>query len=377
MLNGRILPIMRKEFIQIRRDPRTLVIMLMVPALQMFLLGYAVTTNVDRIATVVYDQAMDSRSRGFVDGFTNTEYFTLVGHASSQREARQAIDRGEAKVALLIPPDFSKNLDAGKPAQVQMVVDGSDPTTASTALFTATAITQAKAANELQAVMSRVGLSRGVEIPIEIRPDILYNPSMQSVNFMIPALIGLIIQIQAVILTAFAIVREREKGTLEQLIVTPIKPWELMVGKILPYVLISFGQVAVALLVGTLWFQVPIAGSILLLLVLSVVFLVGSLGIGLFLSTVSKTQSQALQMAMLLVVPSFVLSGFVFPREAMPAILYYLGYFIPLTYFLKILRGIFLKGIGLEYLWFEVLLLAIFGLAVFGMSAKRFQKKLE
>ncbi|MHB8991859.1 MAG: ABC transporter permease, partial [Chloroflexota bacterium] len=189
--------------------------------------------------------------------------------------------------------------------------------------------------------------------------------------------VGLIIQIQAVILTAFAIVREREKGTLEQLIVTPIKSWELMVGKILPYVLISFAQVTLALLVGTLWFQVEIAGSLLLLMVLSVVFLVGSLGIGLFVSTVSKTQSQALQMAMVMIVPSFVLSGFVFPREAMPAILYYLSYLIPLTYFLKILRGIFLKGIGLEYLWFEVLLLAIFGLVVFGMSAKRFQKKVE
>jgi ABC-2 type transport system permease protein len=368
---------MRKEFIQIRRDPRTLAIMLMVPALQMILLGYAVTTNVDHIATVVYDQAMDSQSRDFVRAFTNTEYFTLVGQVSSLQEARESIDSGEAKVAFIIPPDFSRNLDAGRPARVQLMVDGSDPNTASTALFTATAISQARAADQLQGVMSRLGLSRGVQMPIEIRPDVLYNPSMQSVNFMIPALIGLIIQVQAVILTAFAIVREREKGTLEQLIVTPIKPWELMVGKILPYVLISFAQVSVALLVGTLWFQVPIAGSLLLLLVLSVVFLVGSLGIGLFVSTISKTQSQALQMSMLIVVPSFVLSGFVFPREAMPPALYYLGYLVPLTYFLKILRGIFLKGIGLEYLWFEVLLLAIFGLVVFGMSAKRFQKKLE
>ncbi|MGE5617705.1 MAG: ABC transporter permease [Sphingomonadaceae bacterium] len=376
-MNGRILPIMRKEFIQIRRDPRTLAIMLLVPAMQMFLLGYAVTTNVDHISTVVFDQAMDGRSREFIQAFTNTEYFTVVGQVSSHSEAREAIDRGDAKVAVIIPPDFSRDLDAGKQAQVQLVVDGSDPNTASTALFTATSIAQARSANLVQSTMARLGIARTVEMPIEIRPNILYNPSMQSVNFMIPALIGLIIQIQAVILTAFAIVREREKGTLEQLVVTPIKPWELMVGKILPYVLISFVQVTVALLVGTLWFRVEIAGSLLLLLALSVVFLVGSLGIGLFVSTVSKTQSQALQMAMVMIVPSFVLSGFVFPREAMPAILYYLSYLIPLTYFLKILRGIFLKGIGLEYLWFEVLLLAIFGLVVFGMSAKRFQKKVE
>ncbi len=376
-MNGRILPIIRKEFIQIRRDPRTLAIMLMVPALQIFLLGYAVTTNVDHIATVVYDQAMDGRSRSFLRAFTNTEYFTVVGHVSSHGEARDAIDRGTAKVAFIVPPDFSRNLDAGKPAHVQLMVDGSDPNVATTALFTATSIAQARAASEVQASLSRVGLGRALEMPIEIRPNILYNPSMQSVNFMIPALIGLIIQIQAVILTAFAIVREREKGTLEQLIVTPIKPWELMLGKILPYVLVSFVQVSVALAVGTLWFRVEIAGSLPLLLALSVVFLIGSLGIGLFVSTVSKTQSQALQMSMLLVVPSFILSGFIFPREAMPAILYYLGYALPLTYFLKILRGIFLKGIGMEYLWLEVLLLALFSLIVFGMSAKRFQKRLE
>lgn len=376
-MNTRILPIIRKEFIQIRRDPRTLVIMLVVPALQMLLLGYAVTTNVDHIPTVVYDQAMDSRSRGFVRAFANTEYFEILDEVGSQAEVRAAVDSGRAKVAFVIPPDFSHNLDAGRPAQIQLVVDGSDPTTASTALFTATAIAQARSASEVQGFLARVGLARTVEMPIEIRPSILYNPSMQSVNFMIPALIGLIIQIQAVILTAFAIVREREKGTLEQLIVTPIKPWELMVGKIVPYVLIAFCQVAVALLVGTLWFRVEMAGSLALLLTLSVVFLAGSLGIGLFISTVSKTQSQALQMAMLLVVPSFVLSGFVFPREAMPEILYYLGYVIPLTYFLAILRGLFLKGIGLEYLWPQALLPAVFGLAVFTMSARRFQKKLE
>jgi len=376
-MNGRILPIIRKEFIQIRRDARTLAIMLAVPAVQIFLLGYAVTTNVDHIATVVFDQAMDASSRGFVRAFTNTEYFTVVGQVGSHEEARDAIDRGLAKVAFIIPPDFSRNLDAGRVAQVQIMVDGSDPNTASTALFAATSIAQARAAAQVQESLSRVGVTRNLEMPIEIRPNILYNPSMQSVNFMIPALIGLIIQVQAVILTAFAIVREREKGTLEQLIVTPIKPWELMVGKIAPYVLISFAQVSVALLVGTLWFKVEIAGSLLLLLVLSVVFLVGSLGIGLLVSTVSRTQAQALQMSVLMIVPSFVLSGFVFPREAMPPILYWLGYLLPLTYFLKILRGIFLKGIGMEYLWFEVLLLSVFGLAIFALSAMRFQKKLE
>lgn len=376
-MNSRILSIMRKEFIQIRRDPRTLVIMVVVPALQLMLFGYAVTTNVDHIATVVYDQAADGRSRDLLSAFTNTEYFTLVGHVSSAGEARAAIDRGDARVAFVIPPDFSRNLDAGRPAHLQVMVDGSDPNTASTALFTATSIAQARAASEVQASLGRVGLSRGVEMPIEIRPSILYNPSMRSLNFMIPGLIGLIIQMQAVILTAFAIVRERENGTLEQLIVTPIKPWELMVGKIAPYVVVAFLQVAIALAVGTLWFQVEIAGSLALLLALSVVFLVGSLGIGLLISTLSKTQSQALQLSVVTILPAVLLSGFMFPREAMPPLLYYLGYLVPITYFLKIVRGIFLKGIGMEYLWFEVALLAVFGLAIFTLSAWRFQKKLD
>lgn len=376
-MNSRILSIMRKEFIQIRRDPRTLVIMVVVPALQLMLFGYAVTTNVDHIATVVYDQAADGRSRDLLSAFTNTEYFTLVGHVSSAGEARAAIDRGDARVAFVIPPDFSRDLDAGRPAHLQVMVDGSDPNTASTALFTATSIAQARAASEVQASLGRVGLSRGVEMPIEIRPSILYNPSMRSLNFMIPGLIGLIIQMQAVILTAFAIVRERENGTLEQLIVTPIKPWELMVGKIAPYVVVAFLQVAIALAVGTLWFQVEIAGSLALLLALSVVFLVGSLGIGLLISTLSKTQSQALQLSVVTILPAVLLSGFMFPREAMPPLLYYLGYLLPITYFLKIVRGIFLKGIGMEYLWFEVALLAVFGLAIFTLSAWRFQKKLD
>lgn len=375
-MNGRILAIIRKEFIQVKRDPRTLVIIMIVPAVQLLLFGYAVTTNVDHITTVVYDQARDSRSRDFIKAFTNTEYFTVVNHVDSPGEARAAIDRGDAKVAFIIPPDFSRNLDAGKVAQLQVMIDGSDPNTASTALFTASSIAQNQAATLVQQSLSRMGGGRGLDIPVEIRPNILYNPSMESVNFMIPGLIGLIIQTQAVILTAFAIVREREKGTLEQLIVTPIKPWELMVGKILPYVIIAFIQVLVALGLGMLWFKMSVAGSVTLLLALSLVFLIGSLGIGLLISTISQTQNQALQLSMLVMLPSILLSGFVFPREAMPPVMYYMGYAVPLTYFLKILRGIALKGIGMEYLWGEVLLLAIFGLVVFTLSAKRFQKKL-
>jgi ABC-2 type transport system permease protein len=212
---------------------------------------------------------------------------------------------------------------------------------------------------------------------VEFRPQVLYNPGMVSANFMIPGLIGMILQMLTLTLTAFAIVRERERGTLEQLIVTPITRWQLLLGKIAPYSLIAFWNVGVALLVGWLVFGVTVNGSLALLLVLSFLFLLGSLGVGLLISTVSRTQAQALQTAYFIMLPSFILSGFFFPREAMPAAMFYLGYLIPLTYFLRILRGIILKGVGLDQLWVEVVPLAILSLGVFALSVVRFRKTLE
>src|SRR5229473_294183 len=328
---ARVWSIVAKEFIQIRRDPRTLAIVLVMPLMQLILFGYAINTTVDHIPTVVLDQAHDAQSRGFLNSFFNTGYFDRSGSVGSIEQMRQAIDAGTARVGIVVPPDFSHDMLAGRAPQAQVLVDGSDPNTAQTALLVAGTLAQ-----------------RGTSAAIDVRPVVLYNPGMQSINFMIPGLLGLILQFQTLLLTAFAVVRERERGTLEQLMVTPVKPWELMLGKILPFVVVAFGNVLLASAIGRFWFGVEFAGNYLLLLALASLFVLSSLGLGLLISTVSQTQAQAMQMALFVMLPSIILSGFVFPREGMPHPIRELGLLIPLTYFLQILRGIILKGVGVE-----------------------------
>jgi len=366
----RVWSIVLKEFIQIRRDPRTLALVLAMPLMQLVLFGYAINTTVEHIDTIVLDEAQDAQSRGFLNAFFNTGYFDLAGQAASLSDVRHAIDSGTARVGLVIPPGFSHDVVSGRSAQAQVVIDGSDPNTAQTALLVASTVAQARSVE----LIAQRGSSAAA---IDLRPVVLYNPSMQSVNFMIPGLLGLILQFQTLLLTAFAIVRERERGTLEQLVVTPIKPWELMLGKILPYVVTSFANVFVASAIGRFWFGVEFAGSFPLLLGLAVLFVLSSLGLGLLISTVSQTQTQAMQLALFVMLPSILLSGFVFPREGMPPVVSELGLLIPLTYFLRILRGIILKGVGAELLLTEVVALCVFGLAVFVLSANRFRKSLD
>jgi ABC-2 type transport system permease protein len=373
----RISSIVRKEFIQVLRDPRTLALVLVMPIMQLLLFGYAINTVVDHIPLVVNDEARTAESRALVQALVNSTYFRLVGHVDGVGQAQAAVDVGLAKAALVIPPDFGRLVLAGRPAGVQLLVDGSDPNVASTALFTGAQIAQAKGVELMGERAQRIGQRAGLSSVIEVRPTVLYNPSMESVNFMIPGLIGLILQMQAVILTSFAVVRERERGTLEQLIVTPIRSWELMLGKILPFIVIAFLQMGVALAVGTLWFKVPINGSLALLLVLSLVFLTSALGIGLLISSVSTTQTQAMQASLFVMLPSILLSGFMFPRESMPPVIQWLSSLVPLTYFLQILRGIILKGNDIGALWGQVIPLALFGATIFTLSAVRFQKRLD
>jgi ABC-2 type transport system permease protein len=372
----RIQSIIRKEFIHVLRDPRTLALVLAMPIMQLLLFGYAINSTVDHISLVVSDAARTTDSRGIVQALVNSTYFTLVGYVDSAAQAQSAIDQGQAQAALVIPADFGRLTLRGRPAGVQLLVDGSDPNVASTALFSAGQILQVRgtelAAERLQRVGGRV--TAGL---IDMRPTVLYNPSMESVNFMLPGLIGLILQTQAVMLTAFAVVRERERGTLEQLIVTPIGSWELLLGKIIPFVVITFLQMAIALGVGAFWFRVPINGSVVLLLALSLVFLASALGIGLLISTVSTTQAQAMQASLFVMLPSILLSGFMFPRESMPTVLQWVTNLVPLTYFLQVLRGIILKGNGLDELWGQMLPLTLFGVAIFTISALRFHKRLE
>lgn len=373
----RIKAIIYKEFIHIKRDKTTLGIIFAFPIVMMLLFGYAVSTDVDKMSTIVLNLDKKHESRTFIDKLEQSSYFKVIAYVDSNDELQDFIDRGKAKIGLVFPPDFSKNILKGKQSQVQIILDGSDPSIARTALFTAGVVTQNHASDILINQMKNKGLNSSLNIPIDLRSRVWYNPDMKSINYNIPGLIGLVLQNITVLLTAFALVRERDKGTLEQLIVTPVKPLELIIGKLIPYVLVAFIDVALALAVGTLWFQVKIAGSVIELFLLSGVFLVSALGIGLFISTVAQNQLQAMQMAFAIILPSIILSGFIFPREAMPTIIYYMGYLIPITYFLEILRGIILKGVGLNYLWNITLLLAIFGLFVLTLASKRFRKKLD
>ncbi|MDA8234606.1 MAG: ABC transporter permease [Clostridia bacterium] len=373
----RIRSIVVKEIIQIKRDIPSLAIIFIMPVFMLLLFGYAVTTDVDHITTVVWDQDKSPQSREIIQAFEQSGYFDIRYYAGDMKEITWLIDGGEAKAGFIIPPGYARDVLKGQSAGLQAIIDGSDPLIARTALSTAQMIGQVKGFALKLESLSRFGLGIKAEPGIDLRARVWYNPDMESVRFNVPGLIGLIMQNITVMLTAFALVKERERGTMEQLIITPIKPFELIIGKLIPYVGIGFMDVIVTLLIGSLWFEVPVNGSVLLLLALSLVFLLVALGLGLFISTVAKTQLQAMQMTFMIILPSVLLSGFMFPREAMPLPVQAFGAVIPLTYFLEILRGIILKGIGLQELWRNVLWLAILGVGILTLSAVRFKKKLD
>lgn len=373
----RLLQITRKEFIQIVRDKPSLAIAFAMPIMFLLLFGYAVNTDVNHISTVVFDQDLTAESRSLIQAFKNSGYYTIIGSELSSNAIRSDIDDGKAEAALIIPHGYADKLARGQASPVQMIVDGSDPTVARTILNTSELIAKVKSINLQTAFLSQQGLTNRIPGGIDLRPRVWYNPEMTSQKFNIPALIGLVLQNVTIMLTAFAMVRERERGTLEQLIVTPVKARELIIGKLIPYVIIAFIDVAIVLAVGVFWFKVPVAGSTPLLLGLSAIFLLGALGLGMFISTVAKTQLQAMQMTMLIILPSVLLSGFVFPRESMPKIIYILGYFLPLTFFLQILRGIILKGLGFWQLWPQICPLTIFAVVIIALASLRFRKRLD
>jgi len=376
-MNIRLLSLIRKEFIQIVRDPRTLYITVAIPVIQLFLLGYTATTDVRNVPLAVFDQDRSPASRRLLDAYRAADYFRLAFDVDSEDELRKLIDDGLARAGLIIPADYDNRLLAGETAQAAFVLDGSDPNVAATSLAAAELIGRQHATSLLVERFARLGVGGELRLPIEVRARVWYNPDLISAYFMVPALIGMILQLLASILTATAIVRERERGTIEQLIVTPIRPWELIVGKIIPYVLIAFLDTLEILVVGALWFGVPIRGSLGLLLLLSSLFLVGSLGLGLFISSVSKTQQEAMLLAWFTLLPTIMLSGFFFPLAAMPRLLRAISYLIPLRYYLVIIRSILLKGTGADGLTLEILALAVFGTVMMGAAALRFRKRLD
>lgn len=377
MFSSRLVSLIRKEFIQIIRDPRTLALVFVMPVMQLVLLGYAATNDVRNVSLAVLDRDRSAASRALLDAYRAADYFRIDYAVESEADLRALIDSGRARAGLLIPPDYGTRLAAGRTAQVAFVLDGSDPTVANTALAAATLVGQARATELVVQRLALRGQAAAIQPAIEVRTQVWYNPDLVSAHFMIPAMIGMILQFLTTLLTATAIVRERERGTIEQLIVTPLRAWELVIGKLTPYVLIAFINTLTVLAAGVLIFGVPINGSVPLLLALSALFLVTTLGLGLFISTISNTQQEAMLSAMFTMLPSIFLSGFFFPLAAMPAVLQAISYVVPLRYFLIVVRGIILKGVGAEALWPEIIALSIFAVLIMGGAALRFRKRLD
>ncbi len=377
MFNTRLLSLIRKEFIQIRRDPRTLILVLVIPVMQLFLLGYAATNDVRNVPLVVFDQDRGAEARALLDAYRAADYFRIAYDVDSEEELRNLIDRSAARAGLIIPPDYGDRLQSEGTASVAFVLDGSDPTVASTALSAATLIGQSHATELLVERMARRGSALPFELPIDVRSQVWYNPDLVNAYFMVPGVIGMILYALTSILTATAIVRERERGTIEQLIVTPIRPWELVMGKLLPYVTLALLNTIEVLVIGAWWFNVPVRGDLLLIMGVSALFLMSSLGIGLFASSIANTQQEAMLTVWMTLLPGIFLSGFFFPLEAMPWVLQWISYLMPLRYYLFIIRSLMLKGVGLAEIQSQVIALAIFGVAIMTAAAVRFRKRLD
>jgi len=373
----RFLTIIKKEFIQVKRDPISLRLPFAMPIIMMLLFGYAVNTEVDKIPTAVFDQSRSMESREYVSKFVASDYFVIQYNVGSEAEMAKLIDGGKVKAALVIPSDYANEIRRNRTPQTQLIIDGTDPTTARTALNSGLLVSEIYSRSFKENALRKVGMSPAAVPGVAINTKVWYNPNLESTRFTIPGLVGLILQNITIMLTAFALVREKERSTIEQLIVTPIRPAELILGKLVPYVVIGYAGFLFALSICIFWFGVNVSGSLALLLLLGFLFVYCSLSIGMLISTFANNQLQAMMVMVLVILPSILLSGFMFPREAMPLVINLLGYAIPLTYFLDIIRGIMLKGVGISFLWNDVLALCIFTLAILIIATLRFRKSLD
>lgn len=364
------IPVLRKEAIHIRRDPMALFVTVLIPIIQMFTIGFAINTNVRDTRTALYDGARTQESRRLIDRFVNSDDLRIVVEVGSDRELNDEIVAGRAQVGIHIPADYSRRLLSGQTASFLVLVDGSDSSVASQSL------------NVANAIALRESLERSVPVnalgrplAVEARPKVLFNPDSRSANFLIPGMLAVLIQIMTVMLTALAIVRERERGTLEQLYMTPVRPLGLMIGKIVPYAVVAYAELSIMLFFMRWVFQIPINGSLLLLLVLVIPFLITMLGLGLLISTRARSQQEAIQAAFGTMLPSIFLSGYIFPIDTMPAFFRGISAILPTTYLIEIFRGIILRGAGLTALWRQTLILSVMGLFLITISALRFRKK--
>ena len=369
-----IIHLIKKEYLQILRDKAYLPMLIFAPIIQLTLFGYVVASNISNIPTAIMDQDKSPTSREFIDKFGNSGYFRLNYYLQSESEIDYLLDSGKVKLAINIPNDFSRKLKRNETAQVQFIVDGTNSITSSIIMGYASEIVRRQSLEIISQQLQRI---RGTIPGVDLRLRVWYNPELDNVNFIVPGIICTILAIVTTMLTSASIVREREKGTLEQLMVTPIARHEMIMGKVLPFLGIGFIDVIIILTVGTLWFKVPVRGSIPLLLFLSILFLSNTLGTGILISTISRTQQQAMLTSLFIIMPWIILSGFVFPIENMPRVIQYVTYFIPLRYFLIIIRDIVLKGSGLSVLWTQALAMVMIGGAILTFSIFRFNKRLE
>jgi ABC-2 type transport system permease protein len=371
----RFLAVAWKELLQLRRDRPTLVIMVGFPVMQLLLFGYAINTDVRNIPSVVLDQDQSAESRDMVQRLRATGFYDILGEVRDYDEMERAMRSAKARVSVVFPADFSEQLRAGGHTSMQLVVDGSDPQTVASASNTAASLAAQRSLEVVVGRLQRSALSVGVK-PLTLEPVTWYNPELRTAIYVVPGLVGVILTMTMIMLTSMAIARERERGTLEQLIVSPVRRTELIAGKILPYVAIGYVQMSLILAVGHLVFKVPISGSIVLLYTLASVFIAANLSLGLVFSTLAKTQQQAMQMSFFFILPNILLSGFMFPYEAMPRPAQWISQALPLTHFMRIVRGITLKGANFSDVSHELLWLGCIFAILFTLAATRFTKKL-
>jgi len=371
----RVLTIAMKEYRQFFRDHRTVAATMLMPLIQVVLYGY-LSSDVRYQPTIVWDLSRTAESRHLLDAFANSQYFSFVARAHAMRDVVRAIDGGTALAGIVIPPDYARQIHDKKKPEVMVAVDASDATAARTALSVADAVGNSMTQRLVIRQMRLAGV-RPPSVGIDVRTRAWYNPGLRQEVFIVPGVLALVMQFTMTFLSMSTIVRERELGTLEQLVVSPIRSGELMLGKMLPLITIGYINLTTILLFAVFWFRVPVAGSVVLLYVTVFLFFFTTLGLGTLVSTIAKTYIQATQLIQFFLMPSMLLSGFIFPVDAMPPVLRAASYFVPLTYFLTIVRGIIIKGVGLEYLWRQIALLTLFGVVVFTVAVLRFRKRID
>ncbi len=372
-----ILNIIRKEFIQFRQDKKMFGISFLAPMLQLLVLGYAASLDVSEIPLVVCDMDRSAESRNLIDHFTANGSFKVQGYTERLQDIDAWLDNGRASVALVIPEEFANKLGEGTPAPLQVIADGTESSSASIGFSYASMIVMEYSQNIVLETMLQHGV-RGMPARVAPQIRVWYNPELKSRNFMVPGVLGLLLMVMTMILTSLAIVKEKELGTLEQLIVTPIRPFQLIIGKLAPFFIIGVIDVVLVILVALLVFALPVKGGILLLIALSIVFLMTTLGLGLFISTISRTQQQAMMTAIFFfMLPMIFFSGFVFPIENMPSVIQAVSYVIPLRYYFVIVRGLFLKGVGIDVLWTQAAALLALGTGILSLSVLRFHKRIS